>query len=353
MNMKHGGDIYSETIEYDFSINLNPLDCSEIIDEIIEDSRTKLGNYPDLFQRTFREVVARVEGVGVDQVYGGNGAAEILMAIITMLNPNKAMLLRPCFSGYEHALARILDCTISEYTLSEESGFEVNEDFLFQLEKEVDAGLNLLIIANPNNPTGKCIRSDILDRALEICRDNHVSMIVDECFLRMSKEGKSLVRNINDYEGLYVVNAFTKLFAIPGVRVGYTVTSSKNIDQLIKVLPEWNLSTIAQSAGVICSRYLCESSFTQKTKEYIAVEREYLSHELRNMGFKVYESDTAFILFYADEDIYEYLRSKKILIRDCSDYQGLSKGYYRIAVKNHRENELLIQALKMRVNNWN
>ena len=68
MIMKHGGDIYSETIEYDFSINLNPIDCSEIIDEIIEDSRTKLGNYPDLFQRTFREVVARVEGVGVDQV---------------------------------------------------------------------------------------------------------------------------------------------------------------------------------------------------------------------------------------------------------------------------------------------
>ena len=351
--MKHGGDIYAETIEYDFSINLNPIDCSEIIDEIIEDSRTKLGNYPDPLQRNFREAIARMEGVGIDQVYGGNGASEILLAIISMLKPSKVLLLRPCFSGYEHALARVSDCEISEYALAEENGFEVNEDFILRLKKEAEEGLDLLIITNPNNPTGRCIRSDILDRAFEICKRSQVAMIVDECFLKMSREENSLVKYVDDYDGLYVVNAFTKLFAIPGVRVGYTVTSSKNINQLIKELPEWNLSTIAQSAGVICSRYLSEDRFLEKTREYLADEREYMTYEFRRMGFKVYESDTAFILFYSDEEIYEYLKKMKVLIRDCSDYQGLSKGYYRIAVKSHEENELLIQKLKMRINNWN
>lgn len=343
--MKHGGDIYSEEIEYDFSVNLNPLDCSEIARTIMSESLPKLCHYPDSQQRAFRKAVAELEGVGEDEIYGGSGASEILLSLVAMIKPRRVMLLNPCFTGYRHVLNILNDCEIVEYKLLRDNGFMPDEIFLGVLEYEAKRGLDMLFLTNPNNPTGKNISKDILIRTYEICKNYGVNIIVDECFLRMSNNGYSLTKYIGDYNKLFIVNAFTKIFSIPGVRVGYVIADKNSIERLSMHLPEWNLSVVSSIAGEICSKYLKEHDWEEQTKKIIEKERKYLTDELTKLGFEIYESDTVFILLYSEEDIYTSLKNKKILVRDCSNYEGLEKGFYRIAVKTHEENERLIEAL--------
>lgn len=346
--MKHGGDIYSHPIEYDFSVNLNPLDLTAIARKIMEKSEKQLCFYPDPMQRRFREAVAVLEGVSLAEVYGGNGASEILMAVVRMLNPSRALLLCPSFAGYRHALSVVPECQIVQYMISEDKDFVVNESFIDFLKHEANMGLDLLLLTNPNNPTGKIISEDILKKIFEICQANNIKLVIDECFIRMTKAAYSMAQYINKYDGLFVVNAFTKLFSIPGVRVGYVLSDEANIKELSRFLPEWNMSSIAENAGIICCEYLEEPGFEANMLEVIEKERDYLTKGLKELGFKVYDSNTVFILLYSEENLYEYLLSKKILIRDCADFEGLRKGFYRIAVKNHQDNEILIKTLKMR-----
>lgn len=344
--MIHGGDIYSQEIEYDFSVNLNPLDCNEIIEQIMNSGRLVAGNYPDCQQRLFREAVAKIEGVDAKEVIGGNGASELLFALFNMLKPKRVMLPAPGFAGYRHAAASLDNCEIVCHSISEEKGFVICDDFLQMLEMEAEEGLDMLILNNPNNPTGRIIPKDILLKAYGICKEKGIKLVVDECFLKMSDGGYSMIAHINDYDGLFVVNAFTKLFAIPGIRAGYVVSAMSNIEALMRFLPEWNLSVIAQTAGVICCNILESQNFEESSLKVIRTERDYLVKELKKLGIVVYESETSYVLVYSQTDIYEYLKSRKILIRDCSDYDGLSKGFYRIAVKSHSENEILVETLR-------
>lgn len=346
--MKHGGDIYSDSIEYDFSVNLNPVDCQKIVREILDDSADKLSHYPDMEQRAFRNAISIVEGVKPDEIWGGNGASEILMALVTMIHPQKVMLMNPCFNGYRHALERLDECEVVEYNLCDETDFVPSNHFIRALEYEAGKGLDLLIMTNPNNPTGRLVSEEIAMAIFEVCRRYGIRFIVDECFIRMSSVGYSMTKYIKEYEGLFVVNAYTKLFSIPGIRLGYVVSDSKNIQAVKKYLPEWNLSVIAQSAGVICSRYLADETWLMEVQKEIEKERAFLNQELAKLKVKVYQSDTGYLLMKTNDKIYDYLLYHKILIRDCSDYKGLGEGYYRIAVKSHKENEILIQTLKMR-----
>lgn len=343
----HGGDIYSDLIEYDFSVNTNPMDCSEVYRTIIKATEGKLGQYPDVEQRKFRTAIADVEGVSPEQVWGGNGASELFVGIINMLKPKKVLLVEPCFAGYQHAINMLADCVVDRFYLSERDNFSVDDSFITYLESKAKSGLELLIIANPNNPTGRLVADDIMGRVYEICRDNNVKIIVDECFIRMCDGAKSLATYVAEYDGLYVVNAFTKLFSIPGIRVGYVLTKRENIAMLKNYLPEWNLSVVAQTAGGICRDYIKNTFWESKTREYIRYERSFLTGELRRMGLKVIESDTDFILFKSDrKNLKELLLRRHILIRDCSNYKGLHEGYYRIAVKDRASNKYLIEVMR-------
>ncbi len=348
--MSHGGDIYSRPIEYDFSVNLNPVDCSGIISEILENSAKTVGHYPDTMQREFRGAIADVYGIDGSMVWGGNGASELIFAIVSMLEARRAMMIEPCFSGYRHALGAETCCEIVTYKLSMENGFALDDAFVSYLELEAQNGLEVLFLTNPNNPTGRLIPSEILLKAYEVCKLHNVKIICDECFLHMTDgESISMVDYVEAYDGLYVINAFTKLLAIPGLRVGYVITAAANISRLRSYLPEWNLSVLSQKAGVVGSRYLRDECWLRAINDEIAKERGHLCDRLTSLGYEVFDSDTGFILIYSEnDDIYEYLLDRKILIRDCSDYEGLGTGFFRIAVKNRSENEVLIGALEAR-----
>ena len=153
----------------------------------------------------------------------------------------------------------------------------------------------------------------------------------------------SVLSLLCDYDNLIVVRAFTKLFAIPGVRLGYMLSKNDTIRQKVqRNLPEWNVSVLAQMAGEACIR---ESEYIKETASYVSRQRRLLSDGLKKLGFKVYKSDADFILFYSKLPLYDILLNKGILIRDCSNYVGLSEGYFRVAVKTYDENVRLLKVI--------
>ena len=149
---------------------------------------------------------------------------------------------------------------------------------------------------------------------------------------------------MDQYENLLLVRAFTKSFAMPGVRLGYLVCSNEGLREKIRrQLPEWNLSVFAQRAGIVCAERAEE--YLRDTVEYVKTERAYLREGLEALDIRVVSGEADFLLLYTTQPIYDRLLAKGILIRNCENFRGLGEGYYRIAVKKHEENEVLLQEL--------
>ena len=373
--MIHGGEIYDKAIEYDFSVNLNPNPCPLEVKEALIKAMEDVNRYPDISQIDFRTKVSEsikryiyedckefnLDGemsengttsrykdiVNFKNVLGGNGASELLMSLLRMINPKKALIISPSFSGYTHVLNTIKNCTVIKHMLTEEENFKLSDRIL----SDIDEALDVLILTNPNNPTGMSIDKSLFEKILKKCKEKQVSLIVDECFLLLSDNRSSAKKYIFDYEKMYVIDAYTKLFSIPGVRVGFVFSREENIERLSQYLPEWNMSVYALKAGEACAKKLIDSDFVEKSIEMIDKERAYITRKLKSFGLTVFESNTCFVLFRIDKcnsnlNLYEQMLEKKILIRDCKSFFEKERGYYRIAVKNHEENKALLNALE-------
>ena len=337
----HGGDIYRNKTEYDFSVSLNPLGCPDSIIDAMKHAMSCVTEYPDLYQEKPRAALSKAYGVNPGNVICTNGASELFSAIVRMVSPKTALIPAPSFYGYEYALNMPGDCRIKRHYLPEENGFELKADFLDDITEDTD----IVFICNPNNPTGRSIDPGLLHRILEKCMHYDSYLVIDECFLELCEGAESMTQQIFGYDRLIVAGAFTKFFAIPGVRLGFALADAATIERIKEQLPEWNISVFAEAAAVEgCS--LLKTDFSQKTKEVIKEERAYLAGELEGLGLKVFSSDTCFILFKTDKEIFAPLSERGILIRDCSNFKGLKKGFYRAAVKDHGSNEVLIKNLK-------
>ena len=202
---------------------------------------------------------------------------------------------------------------------------------------------DIFFIANPNNPTGYLADSTFMKQIIGHCKEKHIYVVADECFMDFCEKNYSVLPLLCDYDNLIVVRAFTKLFAIPGVRLGYMLSKNEAVRQKVqRNLPEWNVSVLAQMAGEAC---IMESEYIKETASYVSGQRRLLSDGLKKLGFKVYKSDADFILFYSKLPLYDILLNKGILIRDCFNYVGLSEGYFRVAVKTYDENVRLLKVI--------
>lgn len=334
--MSHGGDIYEKNIVYDFSVSINPMGIHPEVFDAIKASLGHIREYPDIMQRRFKETVSAVEGCEAGNVLGGNGASELFLSIVQAVRPETALIVSPCFSGYEYALNTISGCNIDYCT---ESDLEVLPD-------RINSDTGMVFIANPNNPSGRNINTDLLKNTAEKCEETGTWLIIDECFLLLSEHQYSLSPFAVQNRNCFVVKAFTKSFAIPGVRTGYVISSVENISKLASFVPEWNLSVPATEAGIACAKVMEGSDYLKRSFDLVKKERGYLERGLTELGFKVIPSDTCYILFWGKEGLSEKLLDRNILIRDCSDFRGLEKGWYRISVKEHEANRSLINSIK-------
>lgn len=334
----HGGDIYRNKVKLDFSVNINPLGMPERVEAALHAAVADCQEYPDILACKLHKAVSDMLNVPKEYLLFGNGASELFMGIVHALRPKKILLPIPSFYGYEY-VAKAEECEIVYFPLKEEKDFLPDEDLWHALTEEID----ILFLANPNNPTGQLMSRDYLQCLLKMCSEKNIYVVMDECFIEFCEGNVSMLSRIEEYRNLILVRAFTKIYSIPGVRLGYLVCSNELVlAKIRRQLPEWNISVLAQAAGVAC---VGNSSYIEDSIKLVNRERTYLEKGFKELGLRVFHGEANFVLVYSEESLYEKLLAQEILIRDCENFKGLSKGFYRIAVKSRKENEILLKAI--------
>ncbi len=341
----HGGDIYSfqnETgqMPLDFSENTNPFMLPEGVKKAIIAGIEQYNVYPDPECRNLKNAVSQYYNIKEEQLVFGNGAADLIFKIAYGLRPKCALILAPTFSEYELALQKV-DTKVEYFCLKEEEQFAVTEEILTRIP-----GHDIVYICNPNNPTGKVCSKALMQKIAQTCKENQAYLVVDECFMDFVPEWNhySLLEEVEKYDNIIILKAFTKIFAMAGLRLGFGVSSNQSLLHGIQNAGQpWSVSTVAQVAGIACCK---EDAYVKESLADIQKEKQYVKEALENLGFFVYESDANYLLLKSELDLAEALKCKGIMVRPCGNYHNLTKEYFRIGIKRRGENQKLVKALQ-------
>lgn len=337
----HGGEIYERTYDLDYSVNVNCMGTPASVIEAAAKGAALSAQYPDVNCRELRKNLAAFLQVKENQIVFGNGAADVIFSAILARKPKKVLVPAPTFAEYEQA-ARAMDAQMVYYYLKEEMEFRLDETFLEMLTNDVD----MVFLCNPNNPTGHLIEKELLLSILKRCVEQDIFLVVDECFndFLNQPQAYSLLNELEHYENLLILKAFTKTYAMAGLRLGYGLSSNQAfLQKMADCSQPWAVSIPAQFAGVAA---LKETAYVQESMELLKTERAFLKAELKQLGFQVFDSQANYIFFKAMPGLKQACAERGILIRDCSNYVGLVPGYFRIGVKRHEENQKLVDILK-------
>lgn len=338
--MIHGGDIYRHPDMIDFSSNCNPFGPPQRVQDAICRAAGQIGHYPDVQCSLLRDALSAKLHVPGAWIFFGNGAAEVIFAAVTALKPKKALLPAPTFAEYAQALETV-GCEIQYEQTAEADGFALPMDFAEQITEDID----MVFLCNPNNPTGNLLSREETERVIRRAGALDCTVVLDECFLDFveNPDEFSMLGELAAYPHVILLKAFTKLYAMAGVRLGYGISSNPAIiEKLERSVQPWNVSSIAQAAGLAA---LAEDAYVRESLTTLRAERAYLLQALEKLGCRTYASQANYIFFRGEETLGETLRAAGFLVRDCSNYAGLGKGYYRVAVRLHEDNMKLVQAL--------
>ncbi len=340
----HGG-LYSikskKTGILDYSSNINPLGCHPGVKKFLKKQMKLLSIYPDSASEELRKNLHWYTKVPVEQIVVGNGATEIIYNFCKAFLNKKTLVLIPIptFGEYEVA-AKLQNCKVSYFKTM---NLNTNIDsFLKKIPRK-----GCIFVCNPNNPTGVLISRKKMQKILQISKKRSTVVFVDECFIELSDQKQSVIKDLKKYDNLFILRSLTKSFGLAGIRIGYGLGNKKIITILNNIKIPWNVSGIAQKAA---SAAICYHNYLDETCKIIHKEKKILRKSISKInGFTCYDTDTNFILIKTkikSNILQKKLLKKKILIRDCNSFRGLNNNYIRIAVKTHKENKQFIKALE-------
>ena len=338
----HGGDTYEKNIRLDFSANVNPLGTPGSVLRAVTDSLSELSKYPDPYCRGLVRAIAKYEGVDEKNILCGLGAAELIYAFCAAARPKRVLEAAPGFLEYSAALGTV-GAEITRHILTKDNDFTLTDEFLRVIER---GSFDAVFLCTPNNPTGRLIPPDLLEEISLLCHKRGIRLVLDECFLDLADGGLalSMKSRLNARRGLLLLRSFTKSYGIAGLRLGYCLSADDELlDGMSRVSQPWNIPSPTQSAGIAALR---ETEFIRRTRELIAVEREYLVKELLSLGFYVCPPSANYILFRGGPRLCSELEKRGIQVRDCENYHGLGAGWVRVAVRLHDENTELVSAIR-------
>ena len=336
---EHGGDIYAHPhVQLDFSVNTHPLGMPEVVREALIARVAEFAKYPDTECRALCAAISAQESIPEEWVVCGNGAADLIYRLCYAIKPKQALLCAPTFSEYERALTQV-GCTVDFHFLREEEQFALTRRTCEQLTPDID----MLFLCHPNNPTGRLIPKEVMKSILHRAHENRTTVVVDECFLGFT-EGASAKEYLRDMPSLVVLKAFTKLYGMAGLRLGYLLASDEALLQSVRACGQcWSVSAPAQVAGLAA---LGCTDWQAEARSLTFAEWRFLAEGMQQLGITVYQSDANFLLLRSEQPLYEPLLRKGILIRRCENFPSLDETYYRIGVKTRAENTCLLQAMK-------
>lgn len=331
-NRFHGGN----KAEYgggfkDLSYCVNPMGMPEAVKQAVLRGMDELSQYPDRQAQRLRSRLESFLGVDRDCIVITNGASEGIYNICRALS-GTMQIVAPVFTEYQAAaIAAGLRCV--NYITREEDEFALRDDFVDEITPR-----SVTVICNPCNPTGQLLSRQRLENILAVCEDRDSYLLLDECFMELADENQSLCSLIEAHPRLIIIRAFTKSFAMPGLRVGYILCSNSTIlDSLSILMPPWNTSAAAQMGAVAAlgeKKDYSAREYLNASRSLIADNRKRLIGELTAHALvrKVYPSKANFVLVKAEEGFGNELKKNGVIIRQCDDFAGLGSEYFRVAV---------------------
>jgi len=352
---EHGGNLYkairqkgSNGKEFlDFSANINPLGLADSVRKMLLDSLECIIHYPDADAHDLKQAIAQFYNIEEKRITAGNGAVELLYILCHIVKPRRVLVTAPTFSEYERA-ARACGAVIDYCYLSEDTGFAIDvQDIAARIP---DSGI--IFIGNPNNPTGTLLSNCQLEYLCKTANHHNSIVVIDESFIDFLPDDSSYTcrHMLTAYPNLVIIHSLTKFYAIPGLRLGFAVAAPRLTALLHAGKDPWNVNALAQNAGVIAIQ---DSHYRTKSQEFMLKAKDDLYADLLTVpGLKPFSPSANFILVnIADTGLTatrlkQLMFQQNILIRDCSNYPGLSPAYIRLAVKLPAQNRILVKTLK-------
>lgn len=354
MEVKHGGNLFEIERHYgykkeeilDFSGNINPLGVSKKAKDFMRENLDLVSIYPDPEYKALSKAICTYSDGREDDLFLGNGATSLISGFIRAVNPKKAMIISPAYSEYKEQLQKI-GSDINYYLLS------AKNDFFLDLNNLVDEinknKIELLVICNPNNPTGKTLTKDEIEFLL---KSTSCYIMVDETYVEFTDTiTYSSVPLTKNYPLLMVIRGTSKFFGIPGLRLGYGFCSEKKIRTTLEEDGNlWDVNIVATTMGEIMFK---DEDFIKNSKNLISNERDYLSSELSSLaGVKVYPTCGNFILSQIISGditaniICQEAIKEKMLVRNASSFEGFDNTFFRVCILSPEANRKLISKLK-------
>lgn len=346
---EHGGNIYSIKRDnksqklIDFSANINPLGLNAEIEQAILDNIQTIVHYPDPQAHELRQAIIKHYHVRDEQLTLGNGAAELIYLYARVCGKKQALLLAPCFSEYQRA-CRSANLPVEFMYLRAENDFKPDYGLLLEQIPE-DA---IVFLANPNNPTGTLLEHSWVRRLLERAAGKNTDIFIDESFIDFVEVKHSCAQLMQEFDNLAILHSLTKIFALPGLRIGFGLFNARTATLIDQGKDVWNVNSLAQAAGVVA---LDQHVYLGQTQRVVAELRQEFCLELHKFQqLTVYPSTVNFLLLQLNNGMSaaafrEQMLKQGILVRDCSNYPGLDSSFVRIAVRTQQENKAFIQAL--------
>jgi threonine-phosphate decarboxylase len=353
---EHGGNIFDIARQLeadpgdiiDFSASINPLGISQMVRKAVICALDCLVHYPDNTHRELKHSLADHHGLSPANIVVANGSTEIIYHLPAMLPGKRALVISPSFNEYVRSLNQH-HWEVDHFILTPESNFSIDLEALGQaLTGDYDA----LYLCNPGNPNGTLYPLRVIEQLYSLCIAYGTFLVLDEAFMDFF-EGSSAKHMIVQGDNGIVLRSMTKFYGIPGLRLGYALASSTLAERLDSMGGPWSVNTMALAAGVAALR---DIEHNQRTVDYVRQERRNFCERLSELnGLKVYPSSANFLLAELPDgmtamELRDRLMHQRLLIRDCSNFLGLSPQFFRVAVRTAEENQKLVGALKSILN---
>ncbi|WP_168720023.1 threonine-phosphate decarboxylase CobD [Thermosulfurimonas marina] len=345
----HGGEVYHlaralslapEEI-LDFSSNVSPLPPPEGLYELLSAHLSEIERLPEADSFSLREALAARFGGAPERYLPSSGTTEWIFALPRALGPRRVLILAPTYADYEDA-SRAAQVPVKILFAREEDLFHPP---LKELTREIRPK-DLVFLCNPNNPTGVFLPRASLSELIYSFPE--ATFVVDESYLPFAAEERESLLTLDPFpENLVVLFSFSKIYRVPGLRLGFAAAEGP----LGGVLSDWQLpwavNRLAQVAGPFL---LSRKDHEERVRALVREERPRLAQGLSALGLRVFPSEANFVLTKLPENlsgerIFEELLKRKILVRVCGNFRGLSENFLRFALRSPAENDRLLQAL--------
>ena len=332
-----------------FGSNVNPLGLSPRLKEYLAPRLDVLSSYPDREYTGLRKAIAAYTKADAAHVLCGNGSTELISACIRALSPERALLVSPSYSEYEREL-RLVGCVPDYFALSEERDFQPDTTELIRRLEETPS-VRMLILCNPNNPTSGAFNVSGLRELLSFCQDAGIHVMVDETYAEFAPDVDSIsaIPLAKEFSCLVVLRGISKFWAAPGLRLGYAVTSDAALRETVLSRKDpWTVSSLADLAGQFL---FSDTTYIEETRSLISSERRRIQQALSGLAVKTYPCYANFILCRSLKKgvnahvLFEAAIRQGMMIRDCSDFPGLNRDFFRFCFLLPKQNDRLLSCL--------